>query len=542
MQPDRTFRKRPPWSAVLAVAVAATLTFAQTGSSTAGPTDRGGPAVDLETATVADLGKLLGTRKLSSEDLVQGYIDRISRLNSQGPSLNAVRALNPNALNEAKAADAILRRKGPHGPLVGIPVLLKDNIDVKGMPTSAGSVALARSYPAVDAPLVTGLKQAGAVILGKANLTEFANYLTNGMPGGYSSLGGQVLNPYDTSQTPSGSSAGPGSAAAAGFAPLTVGSETSGSILSPSAANSTVGIKPTVGLISRTGIVPIAASQDTAGPMTKTVADAAAQLTAMTGADPLDPATTANPLVGHDFTRDLSKSALKGARIGVVASQVPAAGTDNRTLWDASLTALQAQGATLVPVTLDTSSSIPGGSSVLSYEFKRDLNTYLSRLPKNAPIKTLADVIAYNNAHAAAALKFGQVLALASQSKDLAPGSADTVKYQADRAQDLLDSKSRIDAVLRDNTLTALLFANSGSAGIGAKAGYPSISVPAGYQSANRRPFNIALLGQAWSEPTLVGYGYAYEQATKLRQPPSQLNPSAFACAGKGGPRDSCAP
>jgi amidase len=542
MQLHRSFRGRPWLGGALAVAVATTLTLTQTGSSVAGSAGHGGPSADLETATVADLGKLLDTKKISSADLIQGYLDRIHDLNSQGPSLNAVRAINPDALNEAKAADAILRRKGPHGPLVGIPVLVKDNIDVKGMPTTAGSVALARSFPAMDAPLVTGLKKAGAVILGKANLTEFANYLTNGMPGGYSSLGGQVLNPYDISQTTSGSSAGPGAAAAAGLATLTVGSETSGSILSPSAANSDVGIKPTVGLISRTGIVPIAASQDTAGPITKTVADAAAELTAMTGADPLDPATAANPLAGHDFTRDLKTSALKGVRIGVVASQVPAAGTDNRTLWDAALAALQAQGATLVPVTLDTSSSIAGGSTVLSYEFKRDLNTYLSRLPKNAPVKTLADVITYNNAHAAAALKFGQVLALASQAKDLAPGSADTAKYQADRAQDLLDSKSRIDAVMHDDNLTTLLFANSGSAGIGAKAGYPSISVPAGYQAANRRPFNIAFLGQAWTEPALVGYGYAYEQATKLRQPPSQLNPSAFVCVGKTGPRDSCAP
>jgi amidase len=528
MQPYRSFRRRPLWGGALAVIAATTLTFTQAGSSTAGPTNRGGPTVDLETATVADLGKLLDAMKISSADLTQRYIDRIHALNSQGPSLNAVRAVNPDALNEAKAADAILRRKGPHGPLVGIPVLIKDNIDVKGMPTTAGSVALARSYPAVDAPLVTGLKKAGAVILGKANLTEFANYLTSGMPGGYSSLGGQVLNPYDTSQTPSGSSAGPGSAAAAGLAPLTVGSETSGSILSPAAANSDVGIKPTVGLISRTGIVPIAASQDTAGPITKTVADAAAQLTAMTGADPLDPATAANPLVGHDFTRDLSTSALKGVRIGVVASQVPAAGTDNRTLWDASVAALQAQGATLVPVTLDTSSSIAGGSTVLSYEFKRDLNTYLSRLPANAPRKTLADIIAFNTAHAGVALKFGQVLALAAQAKDLSPGSADTVKYLADRAQDLADSKARIDALLAAEGLTALLFANSGSAAIGARAGYPSITVPAGYQASNRRPFNIAFLGQAWTEPTLVGYAYAYEQATKLRQPPSVINPTLF--------------
>jgi amidase len=289
-----------------------------------------------------------------------------------------------------------------------------------------------------------------------------------------------------------------------------------------------VGIKPTVGLISRTGIVPIAASQDTAGPIVKTVADAAALLTVITGTDPLDAATVANPLVGHDFTADLKTDALHGARIGVVASQVPAAGTDNLTLWNAATAVMQAQGATLVLVTLDTSSSIPGGSTVLSYEFKRDLNTYLSRLPKNAPMKTLADMIAYNTAHAQAALKFGQLLALASQAKDITPGSPDTVKYLADRAQDLIDSRGRIDALMAGSSLTALLFANSGSAGIGAKAGYPSVSVPAGYQASNRRPFNIALLGQAWSEPALVGYAYAYEQASLLRQPPSALNPSLF--------------
>jgi amidase len=499
--------------------------------------------VDLETATVAQLNQLLDLKEISSEELTQAYVDRIHALNSHGPSLNAVRALNPNALREAKAADELLRKKGPHGPLLGIPVLIKDNIDVKGVPTTAGSVALAESFPSDDAPLVAQLKEAGAVILGKANLTEFANYLTDGMPGGYSSLGGQAINPYDASETPSGSSAGAGVAAAAGLAALTVGTETSGSILSPAVANSIVGIKPTVGLISRTGIVPIAASQDTAGPMTKTVADAAYELTAMTGWDPLDPATAANPLVGHDFSKDLRTTALQGARIGVVDSEIPAAGTDNRTLWDASVAALRAQGATLVPVTLDTSSStFPGTSSVLSYEFKRDLNAYLSRLPRNAPMNTLADIIAYNNAHSQAALKFGQTRALDAQAKDLSPDSADTVKYKSDRAQDLVESKDRIDAVIQSNNLTALMFANSGSAGIGAKAGYPSITVPAGYQAANRRPFNIAFLGKAWSEPTLVGYGYAFEQATKLRQPPSQINPALFGCAAIGAGNSSCAP
>lgn len=484
--------------------------------------------VNLETATVAQLKNALDSGQVTSEQLTRAYLDRIQSLDAQPPALNAVRAVNPNALAEARAADVARRTGAPARPLLGIPVLVKDNIDVKGMPTTAGSVALADSCPSADAPLVAQLRKAGAVVLAKGNLTEFANFLTSGMPAGYSSLGGQVLNPYDASQSPSGSSSGPGVAAASGLAPLTVGTETSGSILSPSAANSDVGIKPTLGLISRTGIVPIAHSQDTAGPIVKTVADAAILLTALTGSDPLDPATASNPLAGHDFTRDLQKNALHGARIGVVASQVPAVGTDNLVLWNAAVAVLQAQGATLVQVTLDTTSSIPGGSSVLSYEFKRDLNAYLATLPPNAPMKTLADIIAYNNAHADVALKFGQTQALASQAKDLSPGSADTAKYQADRAQDLADSKGRIDPLMSQYNLTALMFANSGSAGIGAKAGYPSITIPAGYQASNRRPFNVTFLGQAWSEPTLVGYAYAYEQASLLRKPPSQINPTLF--------------
>jgi amidase len=493
------------------------------------PPDHGLPSgLDLETATVAELNQLLASGRISSERLTRAYLDRIRALSEQAPSLNAIRMVNPRALDEARAADAARRKRSGHGPLLGIPVIVKDNIDVAGMPTTAGSVALAHSRPSADAPLVGRLKAAGAVILGKANLTEFANFLTSGMPGGYSSLGGQVLNPYDASQTPSGSSAGSAVAAAAGLAPLTVGTETSGSILSPSFANSDVGIKPTLGLISRTGIVPIAASQDTAGPITKTVADAAVELTVLTGIDPLDPATAHNPLAGHDFSADLRTDALRGARIGVVASQVPAPGTDNRALWDAATAVLAAQGATLVPVTLDTTSSIPGGSSVLTYEFKRDLNAYLARLPAGAPVKTLADIIAFNAAHAAVALKFGQTQALASQAKDLAPGSADTAKYLADRAQDLADSRDRIDALVAANGLTALLFANSGSAAIGARAGYPSVTVPAGYQASSRRPFNVTFLGRAWSEPALVGYGFAFEQATMLRRPPTAINPTLF--------------
>jgi amidase len=484
------------------------------------------PIVDLETATVAELSALMEASRITSVSLTRAYLRRIEDLDVRGPALNAVRCVNPAALQEAAAADERRARGGPGGPLLGIPVLVKDNIDVLGMPTTAGSVALATSYPDQDAPLVTRLRAAGAVILGKANLTEFANYLTLGMPSGYSSLAGQVLNPYDLSQTPSGSSAGSGVAAAAGLAAVTIGTETDGSILSPATATSGVGIKPTLGLVSRTGIVPIASSQDTAGPMTRTVADATALLTVITGTDPEDAATAGNPLDGHDFTADLSTTALRGARIGVVTGQVPEEGTDERGLWDAALAALSERGATLVDVTIEARRGYDVGSSVLSYEFKRDLNAYLARLPEGAPVRTLADVIAINEAHSDLALKFGQALALAAQAKDLAPDSADTVQYKAARAQDLADSKDRIDAVMTRHDVTALLFVGSGSSSIGAKAGYPSISVPAGYLAGNRRPFNITFLGQAWSEPALIGYAYDYEQATQLRQPPSAVNPT----------------
>ncbi|MEV4597024.1 amidase family protein [Amycolatopsis sp. NPDC049253] len=489
--------------------------------------------LNLETVTVEQLTESLITRRLSAVALARACLDRIAALDERGPALHAVRALNPGALADAEAADRRLLA-GDHGPLIGIPVLLKDNIDVLGMPTTAGSLALEHSYPVADAPLVTALRRAGAVILGKVNLTELANFLTAGMPGGYSSLGGQVLNPYDVTQTPSGSSSGSAVAVAAGLAALSVGSETSGSILGPACANSVVGLKPTVGLVPRTGLVPIAGSQDTAGPLARTVADVAALLTVLAARDERDPATAANPLADHDFAGDLDRAAVRGRRIGVVLGCVPEEGSDDRALWDDATQAMRELGATLVPVELDTRSGIEGGSSVLTYEFGRDLDTYLSGLPEDAPCRSLADVIAFNEAHSAAVLKFGQTRALAAQAKDRAPGSADTRRYLADRAQDLVESRDRLDALLRAENLAALLFAGYPGASIGARAGYPSLALPAGYRAADRRPFGITLLGPAWSEPELLGLGHAFEQATHLRRPPSVVNPALLRGRGCG--------
>jgi amidase len=522
--------------------------------------------LDLETATAAQLTALMANGTSTSVDITRAYIQRIAALSVGGPHLNAVQLVNPDALKDAAAADA-RRRAGATGPLLGIPVLIKDNVDIKGLPNTAGSVALAGNIAVADAPLVTTLRAAGAVILGKTKLTEFANYLTTGMPAGYSSLGGQVLNAYDASQTPSGSSAGSGVAASVGLAPLTIGTETSGSILSPANANSLVGIKPTVGLVPRTGIIPIAASQDTAGPMVKTVADAATLLNGITSIDPGDAVTSSNPLVGHDFLGDLSTTALQGARIGVIAGQAPSpatqtvvtgagttavAPTDMSRLFSNALATLRAQGATVVenvPLAPAPPSQAPATStaSTLAYEFKRDLNAYLrTRTAPNFPIKSLADVIAYNQAHAKEALKFGQVLAIQAERTDT---ERDAAAAAVLRNRELAESRGRIDATLQNGTpndpsddFTALVYSANGSAGIGARAGYPTVLVPAGYTSgqgassvsgdaaSNRRPYSIGFLGKAYQEPALIGLASDYEAASNLRQPPSELNPTLFRC------------
>lgn len=479
--------------------------------------------VDLERATVADLQAAMTAGTLTSERLAAGYLARIRALSSGGPAVNAVRALSPTALEEARARDRERVAGKLRGPLHGIPVLIKDNIDLAGLPTTAGSLALERSMPVADAFLVTRLKAAGAVILGKANLTEFANFMTVGMPSGYSGLGGQVLNPYDASVTPSGSSAGSAVAAAAGLAAITVGTETSGSILSPAVANSLVGVKPTVGLISRGGILPISGTQDTAGPMARSVRDAALLLTALAGVDPADPVTAEGAAAaGRDYAALLSDTALRGARIGLVGNP-PQGGAG--AVYQAALDVLRAQGAELLPVAVDQNNLPP---AILVQEFKRDLNAYLSRLPVDAPMRSLAQILAFNAAHRAeGAMKFGQSLLTDSEAVDLGD-AATAAAYEQARADGLRISRERIDAALAEGRLDALLFVGSGSAGIGARAAYPSVALPIGYNPDNGRPVGVTLLGTGYSEGRLLALAYDYEQAAAIWLPPSVVNPSLF--------------
>ena len=371
------------------------LAWLVTGLLLAGVPGASAAVPDLERVTVAELQTQMAAGQLTSVQLTRAYIDRIAAVNARGPGLNAVRVTNPRALTDASLLDLERATGRLRGPLHGVPVLVKDNLDVAGLPTTAGSVALQNSVPDRDSTVVAKLRAAGAVIVGKTNLTEFANFMTNGMANGYSSLGGQVLNPYDLDFGTSGSSSGSGSAAAAGLAAVTIGTETSGSIVSPAAQQGIVGLRPTVGLVSRAGILPISATQDTAGPMTRTVADAAAELQAIAGKDPEDPATDSAPATVPNYVAALSTTALAGKRIGIVSNQTTPP-TTTTAQYLAAVAVIQELGATTVTI---PAPAAPGAGDILTPEFKRDLNAYLSRLPANAPMKSLADIIAYNTAH-----------------------------------------------------------------------------------------------------------------------------------------------
>jgi amidase len=521
-------------------------------------------SLQLVEASVSDLQLALRAHLITSEQLVQMYLNRIAAYDHTGPLLNSFIHLNANALDEARARDLDRHHGLAHGPLFGIPVLLKDNINTSDMPTTAGSVALAGSIPPNDAFITAKLRDAGAIILGKATLTEFANFIAIGMPSGYSSLGGYGFNAYDPRPqpasdgrpvlTPGGSSSGSGIAVSASLVAVAIGTETSGSILSPGSSNGVVGIKPTVGLVSRTGILPITADQDTAGPLARTVTDAAIMLSEIAGHDPNDPATAACLIAGNcfsDYTQFLNKHALRGARIAVphVPYWIGFTAAQQQIMLDA-IAALRAEGAFVAdPLEIPNQAAIsafgictsfpaPANcSTVLMYGQKHDLNNYLATRP-NAPVHTLSDIIAFNNAHAAVALKYGQAIFLAANQLDTSPGSADTQRYLADRALDLALTRTGIDALLNgpdglqgtEDDFDAILFPQNRGAAAPAKAGYPSIVVPGGFTPPsgaviNPAPFGVTFTGRAFSEPTLIALAYAYEQATKHRRAPASAPP-----------------
>ena len=487
---------------------------------------------NLVEATVSDINTAFDAGALSSEQLTQLYLNRIETYDNNGPNLNSVLTINPNALQTAAALDQERQSTGPRSPLHGVPVLLKDNVDTFDLPTTAGSVALEGSTPPDDAFITQQLRDAGAVILGKATLTEYANFLANGMPAGYSSLEGYVFNPYNPvplaggdgrpTLSPGGSRAGSAAAVAANLTTVSIGTETSGSILSPGNQNSVVGIKPTVGLVSRDGIIPIAASQDTAGPFGRTVADAATLLGAIAGVDVSDPATSSSEgKFFTDYTQFLNLDGLEGARIGVPKDFYWNNLTVEQTaILEGAITVMESRGATIVSENIPTARELSNfDSSVLNYEFKRDLNAYLSSLGAEAPVETLADIIAFNEANPEAALKYGQARALRAEA------TTDESQYLQDRATDLrLAKEEGLDFLINKYDLDAVVFPATSGAAIGAKAGYPSIIVPSGYQS-NGAPYGVTFLGTAYSEPTLIGLAYSYEQASMLRVPPTSTPP-----------------
>ena len=541
--------------------------------------DRGRDQLQLVEATIPQLDQALRTHLITSRQLVEMYQARIAAYDKTGPTLNAFIHLNARAAAEGAARDRE-RDDDDRGPLFGIPVLLKDNIDTRDQPTTAGSISLAGSVPPRDAFITRRLRDAGAVILGKATLTEFANFIANGMPAGYSSLGGYGLNPFDPRPlpggdgrpvlTPGGSSSGPGIAVAANLVTVAIGTETSGSILSPSSSNGVVGIKPTLGLVSRAGILPITEDQDTAGPIARTVTDAAILLGVIAGFDRDDPATLPCLVPGncfHDYTRFLNKHALRGARIAVPHNPYWVGFTDGQTqIMNDAIAALRAAGAFVddnheIPNQADisafgicTSAPAPTNcSTVLMYGQKHDLNAYLTRRP-NSPMHTIDDIIAFNTANPVAGLKYGQALFLAAATLDTSAGSADTQRVAADRALDLQLTRTGIDAVLNGpdgvagtaDDFDAILFPQNRGAAAPAKAGYPSVAVPTRFQApvapvVNPAPFGVAFTGRAFSEPRLIALAFAYEQATHHRTPPASAPalPSDTVTRGHGhGDRD----
>jgi amidase len=535
------------------------------------PYPLGEGAVCVDNATLGELRRALAAGDTTAAALAQAYLARIDAYDRAGPRLNAVREINPDALAIAAQSDA--REPAKRRPLEGIPILIKDNIAIAdAQHTTAGSLALEGSRAKDDATVVKLLRQAGAVILGKANLTEFANIIAIDMPAGYSSLGGQVRNPYAPDLDdkgvpivpPGGSSSGSAVAVAAGLAAAAIGTETSGSLLSPASQNGVVTVKPTVGLVSRAGIVPIAHSQDTAGPLTRTVRDAALLLNVLAAADPVDPATSELQRP-PDYTSFLDRDGLKGARIGMPSDPSDPANDfyygalpqRAAAVMREAVAVLEREGATVVRANIATEGWIGGPGTemailnrnpesptkdqparrpiVFVYELKHDLNLYLRDWAAGTGIASLADIIAFNAEHSDRALRFGQDIFLAAEATR---GDLSELEYVSARQMDLRASRTLgLDAYMDEHGLDAVLFPTTTGAAIAAKAGYPSVQVPAGFIAGVRDketpdyPYGATFTGRAWSEPVLLRLAYAFEQATRTRRPPPGLPPLDPACA-----------
>lgn len=496
------------------------------------------PAFELEEVTIAQLQDGIKSGKFSARSLAEEYLARIEALDKHGPAVNSVIEVNPDAIDIAEKLDRERKEKGSRGPMHGIPLLIKDNIDTADrMSTTAGSLALVGAKPPKDAFIVQRLRAAGAVILGKTNLSEWANFRSTHSTSGWSGRGGLTKNPYALDRNPCGSSSGSGAAASANFCAAAIGTETNGSIVCPSSSNGLVGIKPTVGLTSRSGIIPISHSQDGAGPMARTVADAAAVLGAMTGVDPDDSASASSDRQSFtDYTRFLDPGGLRGMRIGVVRKYFGFSDEVDQ-LLEAAIKVMSQQGATIVdPVVIETHGKFDDSEFLaFQYEFKADLNGYLARLGPSAPVHSLQEIIDFNEKNREKEMPyFGQDIFLKAEAKgplsekEYLDAVEKNHKLARTEGIDATMDKSKLDALIGPTGgpawLTDLITGDhfgGGSSSAAAVAGYPSISVPAGY--VHGLPIGISFFGRAWSEPTLIKIAFAYEQATKHRKPPRFL-------------------
>jgi amidase len=508
-------------------------------------TGRGGSAladqgIELQDATLAQLQEWMTAGRVSSRGLVEQYLARIAANDRTGARLSAVIEMNPDALATADSLDAERRAGHARGPLHGVPVLIKDNIDTADrMHTSAGSLALESSIAPRDAFIAARLREAGAVLLGKTNMSEWANFRSTHSSSGWSGRGGQCRNPYVLDRTPSGSSSGTGASIAASFAAVGVGTETDGSVTSPSAACSLVGLKPTVGLVSRAGIIPIAHSQDTAGPMGRCVADVAALLQVLAGEDPRDPATRGSARRARaDYVRALEPGGLSGLRLGIARKRYTGYNDAVTAMFEDALRVMRDHGAVLVdPADVVTEDHLKSEElDVLLYEFKADLNTYLASLGSQAPVKSLADVIAFNERERARSMPFfAQELMIRAQAKrglassEYRRARATCLRWARTLGIDAVMARHRLDAIVCPTQAPAwpIDLANGDPAGIGncttpaAIAGYPHITVPMGYTL--ELPIGLSFFGKPWSEAVLLKAAFAFEQATHARHAPRFL-------------------